>query len=115
MSKTRPQDFPEWASRLVQNEINKEYNKYKPPLAKKKNGWEVGEVPPRQWVNYQADLTNSWLEYLDDQRHKASIYANREELPAAEISKGLIAYIEDIETLAFSNGNTWNKLTTEEL
>jgi hypothetical protein len=115
MSKKRPTDFPEWASDLVQNEINKEYNKYKPPLAKKKSGWEVGEVPPRQWVNYQADLTNLWIEYLDSQKHKVSSYKNKKDLPRAKLSKSLMAYIEDTDTLAFSNGSKWKKLITEEL
>jgi hypothetical protein len=115
MNKTRPSQFPEWASRLVQNEINKEFNKYEPPLAKKRIGWELGEVPPRQWVNYMADLTNSWLEYLDAQKHKASIFKTKADLPKATKNKGLLVFVEDTALLAFSNGKTWQKITTEEL
>lgn len=115
MSKVKPNKFPEWASSLVQSDFNKEYNRYEPPQAKKEVGWEYGEVPPRQWVNYQANLTCQWLEYLDSQKHKAAIYAKKEDLPDATESKGFLVFIEDTELLAFSNGKTWQKLTTEEL
>jgi hypothetical protein len=115
MSKKRPAKFPQWASELVKNDINKEYNKYEPPTEKKKSGWELGEVPPRQWVNYQADLTNTWLEYLASQSNKASIYTTKKDLPKAKKSLGGLAFIKDTESLAFSDGKTWKKLKTEEL
>jgi hypothetical protein len=111
----RPTEFPEWASSLVTSDANKEYNKYKPPKAKRKIGWEYMEVPPRQWVNYQADLICKWLEYIDSNLNKASIYKAKKYLPKAKDYKGSFAYIEDIKALAFSNGTTWQKIKTEEL
>lgn len=66
----KPDKFPQWAKNLVQDEHNKEFNRYEPPQAKKDIGWSRGEVPPRQWVNYQAWLTNQWLEYFDQEIEK---------------------------------------------
>lgn len=66
----KPDKFPEWAKNLVQDEYNKEFNRYEPPQAKKDVGWSRGEVPPRQWVNYQAWLTNQWIEYFDQEIEK---------------------------------------------
>jgi len=59
-------NYPEWASEDVQDDLNKEYNKYEPPEQKKKIGWERGESPPRQWMNYNADLIYKWIKYLDE-------------------------------------------------
>jgi hypothetical protein len=115
MSKTRPEQFTRWASCLAQSDLNKEYNRYEPPTAKKDIGWEYGEVPPRQLVNYQENLTCMWLEYLDSQKHTAQIYAKKEDLPEARESKGLLVFIESCELLAFSDGKAWKKLTTENL
>lgn len=115
MSKTRPDKFPRWASYLVQSDINKEYNRYEPPEAKKDIGWEYGEVPPRQWINYQENLTCTWLEYLDNNQHQAAIYKDKKTLPKAKENKGKLVVIENTGQLAFSNGKIWKKITTENL
>ena len=115
MNKNRPDKFPKWASSLVQSELNKEFNRYEPPAAKQEIGWDVGEVPPRQWINYQENLSCQWLEYLDAENHKAAIFSKKEKLPDAKDNIGLMVYIKNTKTLAFSNGSTWQKLTTEEL
>jgi hypothetical protein len=111
----KPEKFPEWAKNLVQDEINKEYNRYEPPQAKKDVGWLREEVPPRQWVNYKAWLTCQWLEYLYDRLHKPTRYANAAALPDATASEGVMVYIEDQKILAVSNGTAWQKITTQNL
>jgi len=82
MTKVKPNKYPEWAKNLVRDEINKEFNRYEPPQAKKDIGWVRGEVPPRQWVNYQYNLINEWIEYFDSKvTTSASFLANTTELP----------------------------------
>ena len=115
MAKHRPDKFPRWASHLVQSDINKEFNRYEPPPAKQEIGWDVGEIPPRQWVNYKANLTCQWLEYLDTEANKAAVVSRKEKLPKPEDNTGLIVYIKNIKTLAFSNGSSWQKIVTENL
>ena len=115
MPKLKPSKFPEWASVLSQSPINKEYNRYEPPNAKKKLGWEFGEVPPRQWVNYQQNLNCQWLEYFDANLNRTLIYASKKDLPEVKASQGLLVYIKDSDSLAFSNGDHWQKLKTTKL
>lgn len=59
-------NYPRWATNIEINPDNGESNKYEPPEAKKDKGWERGEVPPRQWLNYNADLIYQWIKYLDE-------------------------------------------------
>ena len=127
MTIRKPEKFPEWAKDLVQDPINKEFNRYEPPTAKKDVGWARGEVPPRQWLNYQAWLVNDWIEYLYDRLHKPTIYrpinATTSEvekvLPDPADSEGWIVYI-DPQTgqdgyLAISNGTRWRKVRMQNL
>ena len=62
--------YPRWATDLVKDDVNKEYNKYEPPEQKKGVGWSRGEAPPRQWVNYNSDLIARWIEYIDQEIEK---------------------------------------------
>jgi len=115
MPKIKPKKFPEWASSYVQNPINKEYNRYEPAEAKKKLGWEYGETPPRQWVNYHQNLTCQWLEYLDEHLNQPVKYATKQVLPDAALCQGLLVYVKDTTSLAVSDGKFWKKITTTKL
>lgn len=115
MTKEKPNKFPEWAKNLVQDEVNKEFNRYEPPQAKKDVGWSRGEVPPRQWVNYQYNLINQWLEYLYTALHKPTHYATKTDLPDPTTSEGWMVYIDDEDSLAISNGTKWRKIRTQNL
>ena len=63
-------NYPRWATNIVKDEINNEFNKYEPPEQKKDIGWARGESPPRQWMNYNDDLTAKWIEYIDQEIQK---------------------------------------------
>ena len=115
MTKQKPDKFPEWAKDLVQDPVNKEFNRYEPPTAKKDVGWARGEVPPRQWLNYQAWLVNDWIEYLYDRLHKPTKYTTKSDLPDPTTSEGWIVYIDDEDALAVSNGTRWRKIRTQNL
>lgn len=111
----RPDKFPEWATNLVQDDFNKEFNRYEPPQAKKDVGWSRGEVPPRQWVNYLLWLTNQWLEYLDNKPPTPPQYATKTDLPDAALNKGAIAYVLDTNSFAICNGSEWEAIKTANL
>lgn len=111
----KPDKFPEWAKNLVQDEHNKEFNRYEPPQAKKDVGWSRGEVPPRQWINYLAWLTNQWLEYLHATQHKPTQYATKTDLPDPAANKGSMAYVLDTNSFALCDGSAWVGIRTQNL
>ncbi len=108
---TRPTKYPRWASTLVKNETNKEYNIYEPPEQKKDLGWDLNEVPPRQWLNWLNRFTHDWIVFFDTTKNGVS-YLTAELPPAAE-NVGRILLVSDIGTgtLVFSDGTNWKKLT----
>lgn len=110
----KPNKHPRWASESIKNEINGEYNVYEPPEQKKDIGWDVNEVPPRQWFNWLSKTTNDWIVYFDYYLNRPKIY-KKTKLPDATKSKAKIVFVDDEGggTLAFSNGVEWKKINIE--
>lgn len=55
----RPSEFLDWIPDNTTNIIE-------PPTGLKNTGWPVGTSPPAQYFNWLLNLTNQWLEYLDE-------------------------------------------------
>ncbi|WP_397602201.1 hypothetical protein [Silvanigrella sp.] len=69
----KPDVFPDWCVENNKNGFNNTPTKVEYPLEKIKNGWDINEVPPREWENYWKNLTAKWLHYLDEQLQKVSV------------------------------------------
>lgn len=107
----KPSKFPRWASSVVRNEINSEYNIYEPPEQKKDIGWELNEVPPRQWFNWLFRMINDWLVYFDHRLNKPQGYL-KAKLPDPKKYKAQIVFVKDVDggMLAFSDGKNWKQI-----
>lgn len=110
----KPNKYPRWASEVVRNQLNKEYNIYEPPEQKKDIGWDLNEVPPRQWFNWLFRLINDWIAYFDYSLNKPQEYL-KAELPDPSKCKRQIVFVSDIDegALAFSDGVRWRKINSE--
>jgi hypothetical protein len=107
----KPDKYPRWASNIVKNDINKEYNIYEPPEQKKDIGWDLNDVPPRQWFNWLFKVINDWIVYFDS-TNNSPIYTSGT-LPDASSNKGSIVFVSDVGsgTLAYSDGTSWKKIS----
>lgn len=105
--------FPRWASLDVPNTTNGEFNVYEPSEQKKDLGWDLNEVPPRQYFNWLARQTNLALEYHDYHLNRPKIYTIAT-LPAAVDNIAQIVFVSDSGggILAYSNGTVWKNITT---
>jgi hypothetical protein len=107
----KPNKYPRWASSSIKNEINGEYNIYEPPEQKKDIGWDLNEVPPRQWFNWLFRTINDWIMHFDHHLNRPKIYS-KATLPDAASCKAQIVFVSNIDggTLAFSDGKNWKKI-----
>lgn len=107
----KPDKYPRWASDKVRNEINGEYNIYEPPEQKKDMGWDLNEVPPRQWFNWLFRMINDWIVYFDYGLHRPKTYL-KSTLPDAAGCKARMVFVSNVDggTLAFSDGTNWKKI-----
>ena len=105
--------FPRWASEEVENPINKELNVYEPSEQKKDLGWDLDEVPPRQYFNWLARQTYDALKYLRYHLNRPKIYTIAT-LPTAADNIAQIVFVSDFGSgvLAYSDGNIWKNITT---
>jgi hypothetical protein len=105
--------FPRWASETVLNPISSEANVYEPPEQKKDLGWDLYDVPPRQYFNWLERQTGLALEYLDYHSNRPKIYTI-DTLPAAADNVAQIVFVSDSNggILAYSNGTVWKNVTT---
>lgn len=55
---TRPAEFLDWITGGGAAIID-------PPSGVKNVGWQIGESPPSQYTNWQINLIDQWLQYLD--------------------------------------------------
>lgn len=69
---SRPNIFPDWCMQDNSNGINNTPTKSAYPQSKSDNGWDIGEIPPREWENYWKNLTAQWTRYFDEQIAKIS-------------------------------------------
>lgn len=111
---TRPIKYPRWATELVRDEIYRQFNIHEPPEINKDIGWAQGEVPPRQWFNWLANVTYEWIVYLDHQVNRPEEFI-KSKLPKAVDNKGKIIFVSDVDggVLSYSDGQNWKKIKTE--
>ena len=107
----KPNKYPRWASSNIKNDISHENNVYEPPEQKKDIGWDLNEVPPRQWFNWLFKTINEWITYFDQHLNRPKIYT-KAKLPDAASSKAQIVFVSNVDggTLAFSDGANWKKI-----
>lgn len=63
---TRPSEFPEFASVDTFNGPSGEINFLEPSEAKKDQGWDFAEFPPRETMNWIHRRSFEWLLYLQE-------------------------------------------------
>ena len=110
----RPDKYPRWATKLVKDEISRQFNIYEPPEHKKDIGWAAGECPPSQWLNWLSASIHDWIVYFDYYLNRPEEY-KKSDLPAACNHKGKILFVSDVDdgTLCYSDGKTWKKIKIE--
>lgn len=69
----KPDVFPDWCVENNKNGFNNTPTKVEYPLEKVKNGWDINEVPPREWVNFLYNLLSKWIRYLNERVEKISV------------------------------------------
>jgi hypothetical protein len=67
---TKPSLYPEWATDDIINTIYNTPNKSEPDATHKSLGYDLQEMPDRQYMNYQFDLINKWIKYFTEERTK---------------------------------------------
>lgn len=106
--------FPRWASENIVNPTNRENNVYEPSEQKKNLGWDLNEIPPRQYFNWLGRQTYESLNYLDYFLNRPDTFTSST-LPAVSADNiGKMIYINDISNgiIAYSNGTNWINITT---
>ena len=69
----KPDMFPYWCEDNNKNGFNNTPTKAEYPQEKVKNGWDINEVPPREWVNFLYNLLSKWIRYLNERVEKISV------------------------------------------
>lgn len=62
----RPSSFPEFASVDTFNGPASAINVVEPSTGKKQQGWDWGEKPPREHMNWIHRVSYNWFVYLDE-------------------------------------------------
>jgi hypothetical protein len=68
----KPEKYPDWCMKNNKNGFNNTLTKQEYPQEKINDGWDIDEVPAREWENYKNYLTSIWLRYLDEKTEKIS-------------------------------------------
>jgi hypothetical protein len=68
----KPNKYADWCIKNNKNGLNNTPTKVEYPQSKIDDGWDVDEIPPREWENYKNNLVGQWLRYLDEQLQKVS-------------------------------------------
>lgn len=71
-STNRPDKFPDWCMLNNSNGPNNTPTKSPYPQSKSNDGWDIGEIPPREWENFWKNLNAQWTHYFDEQISKIS-------------------------------------------
>jgi len=71
---TRPTVFPDFATDDLNNGLYGAPNVQEPPLSKKESGWDWGEPPPREWMNWIHRISNNWIKYNDERNNEVDKY-----------------------------------------
>jgi hypothetical protein len=69
----KPTLYPTWADDDIINTIYNTPNKSEPDATHKSLGYDLQEMPDRQYMNYQFNLINQWLKYLSSDRLKTYV------------------------------------------
>lgn len=64
MPASKPTEFPRFASVDTFNGPSNQINFLEPSEAKKDQGWDFGEFPPRENMNWIHRFNYEWLVYL---------------------------------------------------
>lgn len=67
MTAPKPADIPFWATLDLQDAISGQYNVVQPTPEKIQAGYNLGEKPNRQYLNYQLRTLADWIAYFEDQ------------------------------------------------
>lgn len=89
----RPAVLPEWASTLELDPVTGRENKLPPTEEFKLVGQKTGLPTPRQFLNYQFDLINAWIDFLGSQEAESVVSADQDATPD----------VESVDTLIISN------------
>lgn len=65
MQTIKPESYPDFALKLVNNRPNNQPNKVPPDADKIENGFKYGDIPASEVVNYQENLSGQWIRYFD--------------------------------------------------
>lgn len=66
MTAPKPSDIPFWATLNQQNAISGQFNVVQPTPEKIQTGYNLGEKPNRQYLNYQFRTIADWIAYFED-------------------------------------------------
>jgi hypothetical protein len=67
LSDEKPNSYPDWCMKDNLNGENNTPTKSVYPQSKIDDGWDIGEPPPREWMNFYQNLTAKWIRYFDSQ------------------------------------------------
>lgn len=73
MAASKPIEFPEFASVDTFNGPGGQINFVAPSEAKKDQGWDFGEFPPREYMNWIHRRTFEWIQYLQESTGRRNI------------------------------------------
>nr|BFD33739.1 hypothetical protein GTC16762_33580 [Pigmentibacter ruber] len=68
----KPEKFPDWCMKDNKNGFNNTPTKAEYPQAKIDDGWDIDEIPPREWENFKNNLVAQWIRYLQEKTEKIS-------------------------------------------
>ena len=100
---TKPSVLSPWATSDLNNGPGSSPNKVQPSSAKQTDGWDFGEIIPRNWWNYQLNNTYEWLLYLKE-LHENTLVGAENFGYDADASTGLTFVVK---TDDYQLGTTW--------
>lgn len=71
MPLSRPLTFPVWAVQDQVDPVSLQNNVLTPPPEYQQYGWTRQQFPPRNWFNWLARYTYTWLAYLAQQESQS--------------------------------------------
>ena len=88
----KPDKFPQWC--MTKKENMAEY-----PQSKIDGGWDIGEIPPREWENYSKNLSCLWIQYLEEKENELSKKTSEFEDKFVSIESDIKMINDEIKTI----------------
>lgn len=92
-----PEFFPEWATTDVNLPNTGGANKSRPDITLREVGWDLGNKPAAEQLNWQLNNLFDWVQYLNDEGTASTILTITEKIPEPATPAVAVIYVDSAD------------------